>query len=764
MGILLRSKRAANRSVLFAAVSICALTLANPALAQEASEEESHGNQDIIVTAQFREERLQDTPIAITAVSGEDLANKGLTTIADVATSAPNVNIQNSQGAYGGPAIYIRGVGQYDSSFAYEQGVGLYVDDVYHGVLIGALFDLLDLDRAEILRGPQGTLAGKNSIGGAVKLFSKAPQGDNSGYITATYGSLNRMELRGAFDIGLTDDLAMRVSGFSKRRDGYVDILDFNCDRPSEVLPTDNWTTQAITQDDCKIGTMGGISAWGLRGALRYTPSDNIEVNIYGTLTRDSSEPPAVQKTTSVDPRFSDPRPYVYYETFTTYIGWSEPAENVNNFESIAGKIDWKLADNFSLTSITAYENVYSSYVAGDGTPDGDNVVRNFTPYHQFTQELRLNGELGDGLLDFTLGGFYFNSLGHVGARIFDAPVLNWVQNDPVSSKSKSLFAHTVLHPTVDLSVTAGIRYTEDEKSYKFVRLNSITGEPLAGGADDPLQVGVLNTTPPALYTGDSVDYRIGVDYRFSDQFMAYANLSTGYKGGGVNPRPFTPSQAVAFSPERVTAYELGFKSDFLDRRVRLNAAAFLNKYKDIILIDANGYADFFLSAVPINAGKADVKGIELETTIEPTDGLTFKGSLSYLDFQYKTLLPDAVASGISLDSVAPYTPKWRWSAEVAYEIPFENGATLTPRFFADFTGSYYTLPENKPTDFIPGRTMLNANITYTSADSDWDIVAGVTNLTDKFYYFSSYDNSSDNVSKGPGRPREFYVTIKRNF
>ena len=762
MGDLVRSRYNKGRNLLFAAASAQALAIAGPAFAQDETERAS-GN-DIIVTAQFREERLQDTPIAITAISGEDLSNKALTTIADVATTAPNVNIQSSQGSYGGPTIYIRGVGQYDSSFAYEQGVGLYVDDVYHGVLIGSLFDLLDLDRVEILRGPQGTLAGKNSIGGAVKLFSKAPQGDGSGYITATYGSLNRMEIRGAYDIGLTDNLAMRISGFSKRRDGYVDILDFNCDRPGEVLPTDPWVTQVTGTDDCKIGSLGGISAWGLRGALRFTPSDNLEINVYGTITRDSSEPPAIEQVVNPDPRFSNPRNYVYYETYTTNIGWNDKPENINNFESITGKIDWSVSDNFSVTSITAYENVYSSYVAADGTPAGINVVRNITPYHQFTQELRLNGQVGDGLLDFTVGGFYFDSLGYVGARIYDAPILNWIQDDPVSTESKSVFGHVVLHPTENMSITGGVRYTDDTKSYKFVRLNSETGEPLAGGPDDPLNVGVLNTAPPATYAGDSFDYRIGIDYRFSDQFMAYANMSTGYKGGGVNPRPFTALQAVSFDPERVTAYELGFKSDLFDNRFRLNGAVFLNKYKDIILIDTNGYADFFLSAVPINGGDADVKGAELETTIEPTDGLTFQGSVSYLDFQYTNILPDAIAGGVTLGSSPPYTPQWRWSAEVAYEIPFENGATLTPRFFADYTGSYNTLPENRPTNFIPSRTMLNANITYVSPSSDWEVVAGVTNLTDKHYYFSSYDNTVTKVAKGVGRPREFYVTVRKNF
>ncbi len=711
MGILHRSTRAISRAVFFSAASAGAIALASPALAENADSPEQNTDStatsdsdyagDIIVTAQFREQRLQDTPIAITAVSGADIANKGLQSIADVASSAPNVNIQNQQGAYGSPTIYIRGIGQYDSSFAYEQGVGLYIDDVYHGVLLGGLFDLLDLDRVEILRGPQGTLAGKNSIGGAVKLFSQKPQGDGSGYITATYGSLDRIELRGAYDIGLTPELALRISGFSKRRDGYVKRLDFNCDRPNDVLPTDTWVTQATEAGDCQLGTLGGIKSFGLRAALRYTPSDALEVNISGMLTRDDSEPPAVELTTWIDPRFSNPRPYVYYGTYTSDLGWSEQPQNMSNFESITGRIDWHASDTVTLTSITAYENLYQRWVTDEGTPDGRNLVRYYSPYHQFTQEVRLNSDIGDGLLNLTVGGFYFDSMGISGARLYDRPILNWVNRDPVKTTSKSAFAHAELHPVENLTIIAGARYTKDRKTYTYGRLNSVTGLP----------------------------------------------------------------------PERVKAFEVGLKSDFLDKRVRLNVAAFYNKYQDIILIDTNGAPGkpgdpnfFFLSAVPFNAGDADVKGLEFETTIEPTDGLTFKGSLSYLDFEYTKLAADAVSSGVGIDNTTPYTTKWNWSAEVAYEIPFANGASITPRFYADFTGNYYTLPENKPTDFIPSRTMLNANITYTAPNSDWELVVGATNLSDKHYYFTAFDNDTSKVTKGVGRPREFYVSVKRSF
>lgn len=751
------------RTSLLGAVSVLALALPGTALAQ--GEADSSDNDDIIVTAQFREQRLQDTPIAITAISGDEIENKGLSNVADIASSAPNVTIAQSGAAFAGATVFIRGIGQYDSNFALESGVGMYVDDVYHGVMVGSLFDLLDLERVEILRGPQGTLAGKNSIGGAVKLFSRKPKGDGSGYISATYGSFDRIEVRAAYDLALAENAFLRVSGFTKHREGHVKILDFRCDKPGEVLPGDTFPTLA-NSNDCQIGSLGGVKSTGVRAALRFVPSDNLEINIAGSIVRDDSEPAALEQTQTPDARFITAGDYTFYGTYTSVTGWSiEPTASTHS-ESVNGQIDWSISDSLQLTSITSYENIVATWAQDlDGGPTGEFLTYNRSPYHQFTQELRLNGEFGDGVAEWTLGGFYFDSKGYVGARTYSFPALNWIQDDPVSNESKSVFAHAVVHPAPDMSITGGIRYTDDQKTYTFSRINPDTGLP----ADI---VGVLEGQSKT-YAGDSLDYRLGADYRFSDAFMAYANFSTGYKGGGINPRPFIPSQLVPFEPERVNAYEIGFKSDLADGRVRLNVAAFLNKYRDIILIDTNGFPsappdpDWFpLSAVPFNGGNADIKGIEVETMIEPVDGLTFNGSLSYLDFEYTKLDPNALASGVSTSSTAPFTPKWKASAELAYEIPVGNGASITPRISVDYTDNVYADSVNAPSNFIADRTIMDANVTYRSADKGWEAILGVTNLTDEHYYVSVFDISAINgtASKVVARPREFYLTLRKNF
>jgi iron complex outermembrane receptor protein len=364
-----------------------------------------------------------------------------------------------------------------------------------------------------------------------------------------------------------------------------------------------------------------------------------------------------------------------------------------------------------------------------------------------------------------------------------DSGPTQFITDDPVNTTSKSAFAHIVVHPVPNLDLIGGIRYTDDKKTYDFNRFN------LQGGPANPAQ-GPLNNLPLQVYEGNRVDYRLGLSYRFSDAVMAYAQFSTGYKGGGVNAKPFTAGQAISFNPESIETWEAGFKTDLADNRVRLNAALFYSNYKDIVLVNASGYcappetpvnSSCFLSALPFNAGSAHMKGFEIETDLEPVDGLKISGMISYLDFQYTELAPAALASSISLDDYPPLTPKWKLSGGIAYEIGLENGATITPRFDVDYTSKTYSDPANNgfypagfPVDpqfaslnpyLIPGHTTANARITFVSADRNWQASVSVSNLFDKYYWtnnFAFYFSGTGQHVVAP--PREWALTIKRNF
>lgn len=779
--------------------ALIALAAVSPALAQTAEPDSSLAFDEIVVTAQFRAQNLQDTPIAITAVTGATLAARSQISIIDVASFAPNVNIQPAPTFLGSSInAYIRGVGQNDSSAAFEPGVGVYIDDIYYGATLGAVFDLTDLDRVEVLRGPQGTLSGKNSIGGSLKLFSKKPGPETDGYIEATGGSFDRIDLRAGASFTLADGFYARVSGVSKHRDGFVKRLDYGCVNPGSGIPA----TPASGGTSCVIGTEGGTDLDGVRVALRYAPDGSpLEINLVGDFTDDRSEPapqklltanfPDVRSYDASNPfagipfdnRFlTGPKDYTNYGTYvnggnyTTVFGGfpfqvvpgTFVAKPINGVEAygLAGTIDYQINDWLSLKSITGYRKATATGGVDIDASPLDVILQSNTFIHtQFTQELRLSGEIGESV-NFTVGGFYYDSDDWLRQRVEIPNVMfDFLTNDPVNTTSKSGFAHLEFRPATDLTFVAGIRYTDDKKRYEFARRNPDGSIPSGAPLTLNWLVAELNGVSDT-FTGDRWDYRLGVNYRWNDNLMTYVQVATGFKGGGVNPRPYTAIQVRSFAPETLTSFEGGFKSDFLDRRVRLNGALFFNKYKDIQLT-------FYACpespcSLPQNGGDADMWGGELELTVRPMDALTVEGSLGYLDFDFTQVNP---ASFVSLDDIAPFVSKWQASASVEYRAELGNGGSIAPRFDIAYRARFFHNPINldlagQGDNSIDAHTIANARLTYRTADEDWSVSAAVTNLFDKFYYVGKGENiASYGQAFGIlGRPREWSITVKRAF
>ena len=276
-------------SGLFVGASSLAIVagLSTPSVAADAN---SGGIETVVVTAQFTESNIQTTPLAITAVTSADLQARGINDLSQLGTSVPGLSLTKAPAAFGnGVQTYIRGVGQYDTAFASEPGVGFYIDDIYYGTMSGSVFDLMDLNRIEVLKGPQGVLGGKNDIGGAIRMISQKPGDDNAGYLEATYGSLNEINVKGAVDFTLIPDhLYARVSATSRQQDGYVSIIDYACAHPSTAGSLAPTTTRA----DCKVGTQGGTNVDGARLALRGVINAQIEDNFSVDVLRDNSEVP----------------------------------------------------------------------------------------------------------------------------------------------------------------------------------------------------------------------------------------------------------------------------------------------------------------------------------------------------------------------------------------------------------------------------------------------------------------------------------------
>ena len=768
----------------FFVISAMAVALAAPAYAQNGDDAAGAAIGDIVVTAQFREQSLQKTPIAITAVNAEMMEARAQTSVVDIANQAPSVTLKPAAAGQG-PALQasIRGIGQSDSSLAFEPGVGLYVDDVYYSTLTGSVVELLDLDRVEVLRGPQGTLSGRNSIGGALKLYSAKPKGTGEGYVAATVGNDGRLQFRGAADIKLVEDVAFfRLSGLTNQVDGHVTRYDYRCLHPGA---TDVPSVISQNSGDCKLGTAGGKDYAAVRGALRLLPAAGLEINIIGDYTRDNSEVQASTQTYAgpptnpglidfaipgYDSRFLAPDPYTSFATYCNNkdypggdpsLAYCSPAVNRVKAWGVSGHVEWALNDAFALTSITAYRRYRAEYVSDtDGSPFGlENQYYN--PRHrQFTQELRLNGGVGD-LIDFTVGGFYLNARSVNAGRI-DAPVFfltDFIQGDRVKSTSKAGFLHSVVHVTDRLNLTGGIRYTKEEKAYTYIR------QVLSGG---PQVSGLTNT-----YKGSNWDYRAAIDYQLADSVLVYGQYATGFKGGGAIPRPITLDHALPsfpfskFGPETLESFEIGFKSTFFDRRARLNVAAFTSNYDNIQMqiSDCGNGGPFVYCIAQANVGSARVKGLEAELTAEPVDGLTIDGAASYLDFQYKSV---NASTGVLLDFVPPLAPKWKWSLGAQYAFDLGGNGTLTPRIDAAYQSAVYFDAVNTPGNRVDPYTLLNARLSYRTRDERWEAALEVVNLTNKVYYYNIFDVQgllgTGYSAAQVAPPRRWAVTLRHNF
>ncbi|HSG32931.1 MAG TPA: TonB-dependent receptor, partial [Sphingomonadaceae bacterium] len=276
----------------------------------------------------------------------------------------------------------------------------------------------------------------------------------------------------------------------------------------------------------------------------------------------------------------------------------------------------------------------------------------------------------------------------------------------------------------------------------------------------------------PGLFEGDRWDWRVAADVRFSDDFLAYASVSTGYKGGGVNPRPFVADQAQPFNPETATTYEIGFKSDFADNRVRVNGAAFLNKYDDIILGKLICPESSLPSPClrPENIGSADVKGFELEVGLYPVEGLSIDGSLAVLDFEYTTDVDNngnLVGTAINGDNITPYTPELTYSFGIQYDHELQSGGVITARFDGSFQDDIYSNAENTSWALVEGRFLGNVRLGYSAPEDDWEIALEVDNVFDKYYFLSKSDVTSNSlgvVTGVPGLPRTWAVSVTKNW
>ena len=787
-----------SSAALLLALSAVAATDVSRASAQEQAIEE------VVVTARYRQENLQQTPLAITAVTAQTLESRSATSTLDLDEFVPNVVIAPLGAGWGSTAaMFIRGVGLGDNSLSFEPGVPIYIDDVYFGRPQGAILDLLDLERVEVLRGPQGTLFGKNALGGAVRFVSKKPQGDGSGKIEATYGSRNRLNLRGSFDVSLVPDkVFLRVAGSSKTQDGYFDILDYECVNGAGSLgtggalgalgsvlgPQDN-----RTENGCVVDKLGNENVQSARASLRIVGGGNLEVNINADVTDLNQKGPADKYTyidgnfpvwaawnetvaipdfgVPYDDRFITDSGYTGYHRFGPNPLINRDLQNVNDLIhwGVAGTIDWDVSDAVHVKSITAYRRFTNTFGRdSDGSPLPGDHTWDTSKHRQFSEELQISGVSFGDQLEWTVGGFYYDAKDSNQGWNYLWPFLVSYQNhhDTQDISNWAVFGHLNFHVTDRLSISGGLRYTDDRKTARIFRQDAVT---------------LVAVVPNTVVKVDETKWspKISVDYKLTDDVLIFASYSTGFRGGGFGPRPANALQVAPFQAENIRNYETGFKSEWFKRRLRLNGNVFYAVNTDKQSFSPTcapcagdpGYAGgdvvWFRT---VNTGKSRTWGVELEMQAEPVAGLRIDGSLGYQNY-FLTDPGTSTVAQYQTDGSRLYsarTPKWNWALGAEYEIFLGRDAgSLTPRLDWTYQSTIKFTTDPVPDQGIqPGYHLLNARMTWVSPEEEWSASFYVLNLTDKYYFHGklSLIGVLGREQGNPAAPREWGLTVRRTF
>jgi iron complex outermembrane receptor protein len=749
--------------------------------------------EEVVVTAQFRAQNLQDTPVAITAVNAQMMEERGQTSLHDLAQQAPNVTLIETGGAFGpGMTATIRGIGQGDFDPAFAPGVGVYIDDVYYTSLTGSNFGLLDLDRVEILRGPQGTLSGANSEGGSIKIYSVKPQGDDTGWVKADYGERNLLEFSAMGDVSLVPDtLFMRVSAVSHQQDGYVTRVDYGCAFPKSGIPA-----VGALQTDCIAGYEGGKDYHGGRVAFRWLPAENFEANLTADITVDNSEtaavtllavnptspgaiatsinsgfPPGNAAGVAYDNRFVPSNPYVSYATFCAKglagNNYCFSPDTSNKQWGTNLTMDWKLAPDLAVKSITGFREFNTQWTEdNDVSPLDGSLGAEHLLNHTLTQELRLNGKY-ENLLDYTIGGFYLNqTTTYPTHQVLDYVIpgldFEFLGDDPIHERDYAGFVNGTWHIVEGLDLNAGGRYTNLEKDYTYNRFNPPT---IGGGGSIFFPPGFSGTK--GTFSGSKADYRVDLDYRWSPELMTYASVSTGFKGGGSNPRPFIASQVVPFGTESLTNFEIGEKSDWFDHSLRFNLTGFYSKYKDIQVVllscpQFSGGSTVEPCAAPVNGGDANIYGVEAEAAWR-YEGLSIEASGSWQHFEYTSVDP---LSGIPNGSSEPGFQPLKWSVGAQYDAHIPNGGTITPRLDFIYASGYQTVAVPDAYSYLYGYHELNGRVSYKPESGKWEASVVGTNLSNKLWYTQIFDLSGQSGADYgiPTAPRTIWVEFKKKF
>lgn len=767
-----------GKSFLLAGLSAVAFAAASgPAQAQL---------EEIMVVARKKAESIQEVPISITALNGEALQGLGVEDISDVARFAPNVSFDGTAAVSGSSiasTVFIRGVGQTDFTLNSDPGVGIYIDGVYVARSVGGLLDLVDVASVEVLRGPQGTLFGKNTIGGAINISSRRPDPDAGGYIQFEGGNFARTNVRAGFDLGITDTLAVNVSGAFLNQDGYQQRI--------------------LTPDEPELGD---INRYVMRGRALWTPTEAFEADLILDYTR-GREQSVAQSLLEIEPNTGAPflpaaaglipgttlalRPgfegqFTGEDLLSGAFITDDPRET---FYTGPSRSDFDIF-GISLTmtydfgpvqvkSITAYREVLSDFARNFFSAPfiGDTVDR--YDQNQFSQEVQVLGELWDGRVDYVAGVFYLGEEG-TNDNLVDTPIGDLGSGGSVDNDSLAFFAQANTDITDQLKLTAGIRYTDEKKRFdpgfrggEQTFFSDANGLGLGLPPEVPLIVAPETLGLGEFYVNsdDKVDFTVNLGYSITSDILAYVSYSTGFKAGGFSQRigPGPGVSAPQFRREDVSTVEAGFKSTLFDQSLRLNGAVFYSDYEDLQV------TPIFEGIGPVtrNIGDAEIWGFELEFNYVPNDVFEWSGGIGYLQNELTSITPEAAVNLeldgsqlLTLDTQLPKTPKWSLNSAVSYRIPIDTQFDVVLRANWSFTSRMFNDVLNSPILERESLHLVGANVSVEK--DDWVLSFTGNNLTDEEYIIAGNDETAQGqfgYTQGTfARPREWWFTIRRNF
>jgi len=714
--------------------------LATDVVAQDAAESApaTGGLEEIMVTARRREEDLMTTPVSITAFTSDEIEARQFDSVAQLREAVPNLQYRTGiEGLNGTALVFIRGIGQGDFVPSLQAGVGTYLDGVYIASSSGAVLDTVDVGSIEVLRGPQGTLFGRNTIGGALVFTSKKPTEEFEGDVQVQVGERDRLYGRVTVNGAITDNLFGRVALMTREEDGYV--------------KTPNGPDEGLGNDDTDA----------FRGALRWLASEDVTVDFAAdyTKTRQNGPPQVLFDVNTetpggnvnlwnnvVAPTIGD-GPYddryvgsTGSDGYVNYSDFENPYTGLRTDQTEAEvwglnlTVDWDLGP-VSLKSITAYrEQEHYSGIDGDMSPEDLTWRTDILDGDQFTQEFQFSGEAFDERLNYVVGAYYFEE-SMVNINDVQFPAFLIVSGSIVDNQNYALYGQATYDITENWSFTGGYRYSWDrfdsiidDRIQYIVRLFAPGAPGNYAYFPAPPAPGAFYLTSQGVFPSDfdGGDPYLNLAYS-RDNWMVYASYSEGYKSGGFNQRLQPGAQKVTFGPEEAAVYELGFKMEGFDSRMRLTGALFHTDYDELqVSVSFPGGVGNSI----VNAGKADIDGGELELQAAVTPNLVFSAGVGYLDGEYTELAPGVT---FPITNVMPNIPEWTGNASGTLTLPFDSGAALVSRLDYSYVSDFYNTADN---DFlVESYWLMNANITYISPSEKWEVGVMARNLTDEYYW-----------------------------